>query len=265
MYNHFQLAVKYLHYYLTASSGKGHGIHSPFVFDLVDKVLSNTAKTERADEIESLRRSLLRNNTSIDVEDLGAGSAVVKSNRRLIKQIAASALKPKKYAALLARLAKHYKPQTIIELGTSLGISTAYLAAANPSSNLYTLEGCAGIAAIAQHNFEKLGLQNIQLIHGSFESALPALLDKIPAVNLAFVDGNHRELPTLNYFNRLLVKATDTSIFIFDDIHWSKEMEAAWKQIQRHPSVTLSIDLFFIGLVFFSSDFKEKQHFAIRF
>jgi predicted O-methyltransferase YrrM len=84
-------------------------------------------------------------------------------------------------------------------------------------------------------------------------------------VDLLFVDGNHRKEATLEYFNIFLEKATPQSIFIFDDIHWSKEMEEAWKLIQQHNSVTLTIDLFFLGMVFFSKDFKVKQHFPIRF
>lgn len=125
-----------------------------------------------------------------------------------------------------------------------MGITTAYLAGASKASNIFTLEGSKNTAAIAQENFAKLGLQNINLIHGSFDDRLPGLLLEIQKADLAFVDGNHRKIPTLQYFQQFLQKSTDQSIFIFDDIHWSSGMEEAWKEIQDYPSVTLTIDLF---------------------
>jgi predicted O-methyltransferase YrrM len=265
MYSHFQLAKKYLHYYLTASSGKGHGIHSPFVFNFVKNVLNDKKQVQQSAEIEKLRSCLLHNNTSIQVEDFGAGSGVIRTSNRIVKRIAASSLKPKKYAALLARIAKYFKCNTIIELGTSFGISAAYLAVSNPLSTIYSLEGSENISNIARHNFTVLGLQNIHLIKGDFENTLPDLFSKINKIDLAFIDGNHRKEPTIYYFDLLLKKVNDHSILIFDDIHWSTEMEEAWEQIKEHPSVTLTIDLFFLGLVFFNKDFKVKQHFIIRY
>jgi predicted O-methyltransferase YrrM len=160
---------------------------------------------------------------------------------------------------------KYYETKTIVELGTSFGITTSYLASANADSKVFTFEGAKNIAIIAGQNFRDLDLKNIELIEGSFEKTLPSMNDKIENVDLLFVDGNHRKDPTLEYFIFFLSKATNNSIFIFDDIHWSKEMEEGWKRIQEHDSVTLTIDLFFIGIVFFNKDFKVKQHFTIRF
>ena len=265
MYSTFKLATKYFRYYFAASNGKGHGIHSPYVFNFIINVLRHETKYDCYVKIEKLRSELLQNNALIDVEDYGAGSSVISSNRRVVKDIARSSLKNKKFAQLFYRLVKYYKPETIVELGTSFGVTASYMALGNLSSTVYTLEGSGNIALIAQSNFEKLALKNIQLIQGNFNEALPHLLQKINKVDLVFVDGNHLKIPTLRYFTWLLEKSTEQSIFIFDDIHWSTEMEEAWKQIQRHPSVTLTIDLFFIGLVFFNEDFKAKQHFVIRF
>jgi len=174
-------------------------------------------------------------------------------------------LKNKKFSQLLFRIAKYYKPQTILELGTSFGITTCYLASANRNSKVYTFEGSQEIEKIARENFDKAGLQNLDLIKGNFDKTFLPALNKLEKINLAFIDGNHRKEPTLHYFSELLKKSTNDSIFIFDDIHWSSEMEEAWNLIQQHDSVTLTVDLFFIGLVFFSADFKVKQHFTIRF
>ena len=265
MYSVFQLAKKYFRYWLTAQNGKGHGIHSPFVFDFIIHVLNDKKKYDSYLKIESIRKQLLKNDNTIEVEDFGAGSAVIPYKERRIKDIAASSLKKKKFAQLLFRIARYYHSKTIVELGTSFGISTAYLASANSGSKVYTFEGAKNIAAIADQNFKILGLKNIELIKGSFEKTLSLFNDKIKSVDLLFIDGNHRKDPTLHYFDFFLKKSTNDSIFIFDDIHWSPEMEEAWKLIQNNDAVTLTIDLFFIGLVFFSKDFKVKQHFTIRF
>jgi predicted O-methyltransferase YrrM len=265
MYSSLQLAKKYVHYLLTAHNGKGHGVHSPFVFDFIIHVLNDKKKYDCYPKIESVRKQLLKDNNTIEVEDFGAGSAVIPFKNRIVKNIAASSLKKKKYAQLLFRIAKYYNSKTIVELGTSFGISTSYLASANPDSKIYTFEGAKNIAKIAKENFEKLQLKNIEMVEGSFEKTLPFINDKIENIDLLFVDGNHRKEPTLQYFNFFLSKAGNNSIFIFDDIHWSEEMEEAWKIIKSHSAVTLSIDLFFIGLVFFSNDFKVKQDFPIRF
>ena len=253
MNSRFQLAKKYLHYYLSASNGKGHGIHSPFVFDFVKNVLNDKQSYPAYQSIESLRKKMLADSTVIEVEDFGAGSAVIKTNKRVVSAIAASSLKPKKYAQLLYRMVKYYQPTTIVELGTSFGITTAYLASANAASKVFTCEGAASIASIAKQNFEALQLNNVQLTEGDFANTLSPLLSSLNTINFAFADGNHRKEPTLYYFNQLLNHATTTTILIFDDIHWSAEMEEAWAVIKQHPAVTLTIDLFFIGIVFYTN------------
>jgi predicted O-methyltransferase YrrM len=265
LFTRFQLAKKYLNYYLSASNGKGHGIHSPFVFDFVKNVLNDKRDYPVYQSIEKIRKQLLNNATVIEVEDFGAGSSVIKTNRRIVAAIAASSLKPKKYARLLYRMVKYYQPETILELGTSFGITTSYLASAINTSKVFTCEGSAAIAAIAKQNFQALQLKNVQLTEGDFAKTLSPLLSSLNKIAFAFIDGNHRKEPTLEYFNKLLNCSTRNTILVFDDIHWSAEMEEAWTVIKEHPSVTLTIDLFFISMVFFNPDINHKQHFTIRF
>jgi predicted O-methyltransferase YrrM len=263
MYKKLTLARKFLHYYFTAANGRGHGIHSPFIYRFVRDVLNDKKQYEAYASIEKIRTQLLKDDTVIMVEDMGAGSAVSRSKQRKINEIARAALKPPKYAQLLYRMAKFYRPQHVLELGTSLGITASYFAAA--VSKLTTIEGAPAIAEKARENFEKLGLQNIQLITGDFDEVLQPALEKLPVVDLAFIDGNHRKAPTLRYFEQILARSNPQTIFIFDDIHWSEEMEAAWDVIKKHPAVTCTVDLFFIGLVFLRDEFKTPQHFTIRF
>lgn len=265
MYSSFQITKKYIRYYLTASNGKGHGIHSPFVFNFIKNVLRDKKKYNSYHIIEAVRQQLLKQSATIEVADLGAGSGIIKANKRVVADIARSSLKPAKYAQLLYRMVNYYQPVTILELGTSFGITTSYLAAGNANAKVYTMEGAAAIAGIAGKTFDRLEQKNIELIEGNFDDALPALLRKLNNIDLAFIDGNHRAAPTLNYFQQLLQHSKDATILIFDDIHWSAEMEEAWAAIQQNRQVTLTIDLFFIGIVFLNPDFKIKQHFIIRF
>lgn len=265
MYNKFQLALKYLKYYTTAANGKGHGTHSPFVFDFITNVLNDKRAFYAFSSIEYTREQLLHSDDVVEVQDFGAGSTLMKQKSRKISDIARWSLKPKKYAQLLFRMVNYYQPASIVELGTSLGITTAYMAAANHNAAVYTFEGADAVANYAEAYFNKSGLRNIKLVKGNFDETFLPALQKIKTVDLAFIDGNHRKEPTVRYFNQLLPFLHNKSIVIFDDIHWSKEMEEAWNTIKQLDCITCSIDLFFVGIVFFSSDFKVKQDFVVRF
>jgi predicted O-methyltransferase YrrM len=265
MYNHFQLGFKYLNYYLIASNGKGHGTHSPFIFHFITKVLNDKKHYNEYEMAERIRKEMLRDETVLTLEDFGAGSSVNKTNQRTVAAIAKNSAKPKKFGQLLFRMIKEYQPKTILELGTSLGITTSYMALAKPDAKLITMEGASEVANVAKKNFDNLRLKNYSLIEGNFDNTLLPVLQGLSTVDFAFIDGNHRQEPTERYFQQLLTKVNNNSIFIFDDIHWSKEMEAAWGNIKNHPSVRCAVDLFFIGIVFFREEFHEKQDFVIRF
>ncbi|HJV20493.1 MAG TPA: class I SAM-dependent methyltransferase [Sediminibacterium sp.] len=265
MYTPAQLALRYIRYYCTASNGKGHGVHSPFVFELITRVLNDDRDFYMYQPIENLREELLVRTTEITIEDFGAGSRVKKSPVRKISAIAASSLKPRKFGQLLFRLVNHLLPQTILELGTSLGITTSYLAAANSNARVITMEGSAAVADIARSNFMKLGLHNIALITGNFDHTLEPTLAQVQQIDFAFLDGNHRYEPTIRYFNHVMNKAHANTVIILDDIHWSSEMEQAWGEVKRDKRVRLTIDLFYIGLVFLRSEQQEKEDFIIRF
>jgi predicted O-methyltransferase YrrM len=242
-----------------------YALHSPFVYDLYTKVIKASHQKYYAfRQIEALRKKMLYDDSLIEVQDFGAGSKIQKGNMRKVKSIARHSLAPPPQARLLFRLINHYQPQTIIELGTSLGISTLYMAKACSQAQIYTFEGCPNIAQIAQENFEILETTHIHSLVGNIEETLPQTLQKIQKLDVAVLDANHRFTPTLHYFELCLSKAHANSVFILDDIYWSKEMTQAWQQIQQHPQVTLTIDLFEVGLVFFHKK-HPKQHFKLRF
>jgi predicted O-methyltransferase YrrM len=265
MYSRWQLAKKFTAYYTSSLNGRGHGIHSPFLFDFVKNVLNDKRHFYAYGQVEKLRSQLLEDPVVITIKDFGAGSTVSKTNQRSIASIAKHAAKSRKFAQLLFRMANYYQPKTILELGTSLGISTAYMALGNQQASVITAEGSDAIAAKARQNFQQLGLSNIQQVTGNFDDTLPGILQSIPQLDFAFLDGNHRLAPTLQYFDQLFPHLHNDSMVILDDIHWSAEMEQAWTTIQQKPGVQVTVDLFFIGIVLFSDQFKVKQHVAIRF
>jgi predicted O-methyltransferase YrrM len=265
MYSPVQLAFKYFNYWWNASNGKGHGIHSPFVFEFVTKVLNGRGDEQVYREIESIRKRLLNNNTLITVEDFGAGSRVIGTQQRVVKQIARTSLKPKKYSQLLNRIVQHYQPKAILEIGTSLGITTSYLAKADANASVITMEGAKSIAEIAKQDFDQLRIDNVQQVLGNFDVTLPSTLSQLNTVDLAFIDGNHRFEPTVNYFKQILTKSNNNTIIILDDIYWSKEMEQAWQWVKEHEQVRLTIDLFAIGIVVLKPEILHKQHFSIRY
>lgn len=256
----FFLIKEYILYRLKAKNA--HGIHSPFIYEMVCEVLNDKRTFYPFEQIESLRKTLLSNQDIIQVEDFGAGSHIQKTNKRRIGDIARIAGRSPSHGRLLFRIVNHYRCKHIIELGTSLGLATAYMASANTNATIDTVEGSASIAERAKEHFKQLGL-NIQVHVNQFENVLEPLLKKNP-FDLLFIDGNHRKVPTLQYFLTALPYAHENSMIIFDDIHWSQDMKEAWEEIRQHKSVRCSIDLFQFGIVLFRTDFKEKQHFILR-
>jgi predicted O-methyltransferase YrrM len=252
------LTGSFLKYHLTA--GNAHDLHSPFVFDLFNNVINDHTPYYSFALIESVRAKMLTDENTIQVTDFGTGN----SSARKICAIARRSLIPKKYGQLLFRLVNYFNCKKILELGTSLGISTLYLAMPDKKNEVVTIEGSETTAAIAEKNFRKIRCHNIEIINNEFSEGLPAALKKLSAVDLVFFDGNHRKDATLKYFSQCLGFASEQSIFIFDDIHWSRDMHNAWQEIKEHPEVTLTVDLFGLGIIFFRKGML-RQHFVLRY
>lgn len=240
-----------------------HGVHSPFVFDLVTKCLYDKKKYPEYSILKEYRNSLLANKNTIEVTDFGAGSKVFKSNQRKISAIAKNAGISSKRAELLFRITNYFHPETILEIGTSLGLATVALSLGNKNLKIITLEGCPQTLAIAKNQCQLQNLDNIEFIHTKFEDYLKNVQSLIRNPQLIYFDGNHSKNATLEYFELLLPTISNDSVWIFDDIHWSADMEDAWEAIKSHPKVTVTIDTFQWGLVFFRKE-QEKEHFSIR-
>ena len=265
MINNLKYILKYIDYYLFSGHGKGYGIHSPFIYEYVSKVLINRTTDPKIKRIDDLSSELRSEKAKVDAGGFGAGSHFGKRNNVRIGNIARLSSTQKKYGNLLYRTVEFFKPKVILELGTSLGISTLYLALADRNANIHTIEGSEILSTLARENFRRLKISNIQQYTGEFIKVLPGLLDQLPDIDLIFIDGDHREEATIRYFELCLEAVNSKSIIILDDIHWSSGMEKAWERIKKYSDVKLTVDLFRFGFVFFRKEIYSKQHFRIRY
>lgn len=251
---------KYIQYLLKAKDE--HSIHSPFVFKLYTEVITDKNRFYAFDELDKVRKQLLHNQQTIEVIDLGAGSKKM-NNTRKVADIAKYSVAKKKYSELLFRLTNFFKPETVLELGTSLGLSNLYMAHAVPKANIISIEGCPNTYAFAKQLITNSGVKNVELINASFDDAFENnLKDKI--FDVVYIDGNHTHEATIKYFHFLLKSTNENSLLIFDDIYWTVGMTKAWEEIKAHPTVTLTMDLYKVGLVFFRKENKQKEHFCLR-
>jgi predicted O-methyltransferase YrrM len=236
-----------------------HGLHSPFVYDLNTKVLNKNRTFDCFNSLEKERQVLLLDNSKIQVEDLGAGSRTTKEAKRSIHSIAKNALAPASQAQALFKIVDHFKPKNILELGTSLGLTTCYLAEASKKSRIYTIEGSAAIALKANQLFANRKLQNIESIVGNFDEKLPELISQIDSIDLAYLDGNHRYEPTMRYVEMILQKCNQDSIIILDDIYWSKEMTRAWNELKSDKRFSISLDYYHFGVLFLQKRMTKED------
>ncbi|WP_461149184.1 O-methyltransferase [Spirosoma pulveris] len=244
-----------------------HSLHSPFLFSLYLQVIrARTGSKELFAPIRVLRKELRKSRQLITIADLGAGSKVNASRQRTIGDIARNSQKPARFGRLLFRLIQRFEAKVVVDLGTSLGMTTACLAEATKpyGGHVLTFEGCPETAAVARQNFERLAIQNVDVLVGNLDETLAPAIAALPAVDFVFFDANHRYEPTVRYFETCLANIHNDTVFVFDDIHWSEEMEQAWAFIKSHQSVSVTVDLFWVGLVFFRKE-QPKQDFVLQF
>jgi predicted O-methyltransferase YrrM len=247
-------------------AGNRHSVHSPFVYSLADTVLRNHTDTAEIRKIESLRHKFLKKSQVIEITDFGSASGKQLYEHRfesvsgLVKRNSVT----HKYGRLLFHLVQHFKPLTIVELGTSMGISTLYLALAHPEAKVYTVDGCTTTSEQASVGFAASEVENIEQHIGRFDIVLPELTEQIGNLDFAFIDGNHTYEATLANFEALMKISHNDTVFVFDDIHWSSEMEQAWNKLIMNELVSVSIDVYQFGILFLKKELS-KQHFVLRY
>lgn len=226
----------------------------------IKKKLLKKIAPDKKKKISSFSKSLKQSDQVIETIDLGKGSTVTRLRKRKVCDIAKNSSVNKKIGKILYNLSKFNNAKNILEIGTSLGISTVYLSSGTNCSKVITLEGCENTSNIALNSFTRFGFENVNLIKGDFSYTLDKVLEKTDSFDLIFFDGNHNKIDTLNYFNKCLKKINSKSIFVFDDINWSIEMKSAWNQIIKNDMVTLSFSFMRVGVLFFKKDLKNKNY-----
>ena len=238
-----------------------HGVHSPFAYSFVTKCLYDKTSYEAYTKLKHYKKDLKNFNTTLNITDLGAGSKTLDAKQRKVSDMAKTSSSSKKDARLLFRLSKYFGFKKVLELGTSLGMGTYAIALANNTSQIITIEGCSNTSNFAQSMLKKQGVNNVEYKIGNF-------IDKIPVLNdnnfdFIFFDGHHNKEATIQYFEALIPKTHNDSVFVFDDIYWSKGMTEAWDYIKNHNAVTVTVDCFHMGFVFFRKE-QAEEHFKIR-
>lgn len=251
--------LSYIKYKLTAKNQ--HSVHSPFVYDLVTQCFYDSESYPAYDKLKTYKEYLLASDDTVQVTDLGEGGSSKTTEERKVSAITKIAASLNKGQRLMYRLVKYLNSSSCLELGTSLGNATYAMALANTEGAITTIEGCPNISNYTAQRFKENNITNVSFLHGDFKHVLPNL--EASQYDLIFFDGNHNKDATLLYFETMLDKAHNDSVFIFDDIYWSKGMTEAWEIIKAHPRVTVTIDIFFWGLVFFRKE-QGKEHFKIR-
>lgn len=249
-----QRALAYLRYRLRA---KGiHRAHSPFLFGLFEEVFNDEKFYYAFDAIERERKRRWNDKRSIQIEDLGAGSRILKGQEREIASIARHSAKRPKYARMLFRLIQQQRHQRVLELGTSLGLTTAYLAAA--ANEVISVEGSSALVDEAKGTLERTK-QSAEIVQMAFDDYLQTL-DQTQKFDLIFIDGHHEGEALLNYFTQLKPYLSDEGCFVIDDINWSADMQRAWQALIKDVDFTMKLDLFELGLLFRREGMVPQYH-----
>ncbi len=238
-----------------------HGVHSPFVYNFITKCLYDKKRYNNYDDLKAYRSQLLNSKESLKITDFGAGSKRMSNRKRRVSKMVKISSSSFKDTQLLFRISQYFKFKNTLELGTSLGVGTQALALGHSKNKITTVEGCQNTFQFSEKNLKALHLSNIICINSDFRSAISQLYQE--SFDCIYFDGHHNKKATLAYFNLLISKAHNNSVFIFDDIYWSRDMTQAWETILKDPRVIVSIDCFILGFIFFRKE-QPKQHFRIR-
>jgi predicted O-methyltransferase YrrM len=261
--SHFAALYYFLRYLISGRHRKGHGVHSPFVFDFISKVLHDRSKYPEYQFFDSVRDSLRLSDEILQVGDIGENSVHFNKKNRKVGDLARISSIPAKYGRLLFRIVRYYKPVSIVELGTSIGISSMYLAKGNTKSKVLTVEGNTDLCDYASALFFSHRIGNISVLNRDFDQAIIELPVDYVSPQLVFIDGNHSYEPTMRYY-KFFMEGMKEGILIFDDIYWSAGMRKAWKEIIQRNKEYVTIDLYRMGIIIFRES-VTPGHFVVRF
>ena len=250
----------YITHFMSSRNNYGHGIHSPYIFNFVQSTLHCEHAYYCFNKIENIRKQNASNKSEVHITDFGTGNNRIST----VAKITNTALQSKKNAQLLFKIANYIKAENILELGTSLGITTAYLVSHSSKCNCISFEGAEEIVQIAKKNHNILGIRNIKIINGDINKTLAKSIAAYTTFDLIYIDANHNYASLMQYYEEILNKTHENSVVVIDDIYWSDGMRKAWEEIKNHPATTCTIDIYHMGIVFYKP-FLHKENFKIVF
>lgn len=217
------------------------------------------------DAIEERRSSLLSSEAEIEIVDYGAGkpgdNRTAEEMERGFTSTAqlsriCKASKPAFWAKILFKTIRKLQPTSCVELGSCVGISASYQAAAlalNGKGQLWTLEGSPEIARTARETLEGLNLSGVEVVTGPFHETLQTVLQQSAPIDFFFNDGHHDHDAVLNYLNDAVPFLAPNAVIVVDDIAWSEGMKKAWSEIESDKRVAATVDLGLVGIAVMGS------------
>jgi predicted O-methyltransferase YrrM len=247
----------FIHYFFKVVDR--HSIQAPFAFQFIDSLQKAIVSSRPIPDIEHERTSFAKDRSPVNGTDFGAGTSLGKST---IAKIARFGISSKYSCVFLHELANMAKAATCVELGTSLGIASAYIGRSRSLEKLYSFEGNGELAARAEALHKRLMIDKVQVIKGNIDDKLPTFLDGVGTIDLAIIDANHTSEALAHYFQLLKSKMEAHSIIFIDDIRWSRDMYSGWQELSQRSEVTVSMEFLNFGLLFFEKGL-QKQHYIL--
>jgi len=236
-----------------------HSLHSPSLYQLYQECFDDARQQAGDPVIEGLRAAFRKDERTLSVDDLGAGSRISGNPVRTVRSIARGGITRHKYSRLFQHLIRYFDHRTIVELGTALGINTLYLAASDPEVKVWTFEAWHAVSEIARKAFNEAGYHNITILHGNIDATLPEFLGKGTLVDFAFIDANHTYAATMAYFEQLQKNLSARAVVVIDDINWSWEMTRAWHEITSMAEKATCIDIYQCGILLFDDKIQPGK------
>ena len=240
------------------SATNQHGVHSPFVYQLVTKCFYNRKNRPEYRKIGEYRKDVFQEKQQLHIQP--NCSTFFKANTYKISKLAKIYAPSWKRSKFLTRLTNYLNCKSVLEIGTQMGIRTSCFAS-HKNCDVITIDNCEETQKIAREKLKKHHFSTIKFCLQEFTQQ-EILVDQ-KKIDCIYIGNTRKKQSTLHLFEEALKKVHNDSVILIEGLHWSKDMNQAWKEIKENKQVSVTIDTFYLGLVFFRKE-QAKEHFKIR-